>query len=187
MTDQVTKYILHGGFALGKKQQDDAFFQEMLNDLPEKAKVLLVYFAEVEDKIPLRIEQDTEELESNKGSKELEIKVASEATFEEDCRWADVIYLHGGKTVKIMESLSKFSDVPELIKGKIIAADSAGAHALGKIYYSKNSNVIGNGIGILPFKIMAHYEDGMESPFSTTEPELETLLLHEYETKVHRI
>ncbi len=187
MEPQGTKYILHGGFVPGKKQQDNLFFQEMLKDAPDTAKVLLVYFAEAEDKIPLRIEQDTEELDLNKGSKELEIRVASEITFHEDCEWADVIYLHGGKTVKIMECLSKYPHIKDFFTGKIVAGDSAGAHSLGMIFYSKNSKVIGNGLGVLPLKIMAHYEDEIPNPFLNIEPELETLLLHENETKVIRI
>ena len=182
-----TTFIFHGGFASGIKQQNDAFFQEMLKGTPEDVKILLVYFAEADDKVSLRTKQDTEEFDTNRGSKKLQIKVATADTFQEDCAWADVIYLHGGKTIKLMESLCRYSDIRGLFSGKIISGDSAGAHALGRLFYSRNSKTIGKGLGILPFKIMAHYQDGMEDPFSNIEPGLETLLLREYEVKVIRV
>ncbi len=156
----------------------------MLKDTPDDANILLVYFAEPEEKIQLRTNQDTEELDKNKGSKILHLKVASEADFEKDCSWAEVIYLHGGKTVKLMESLSKYQNIDQIFSNKTIAGDSAGAHALGRLFYSKNSKVVGKGLGILPFKIMAHYENGTPNPLADIEPKLETLLLHEYDTKV---
>ena len=180
-----TKFILHGGFSQGKKQQNDLFFQEMLKDTPDSVNVLLVYFAEAEEKVQLRIEQDKEEFNKNKGSKNLHFRVASGVTFEKDCAWAHVVYLHGGRTVKIMESLSKYPNINQILSGRTVAGDSAGANALGKLFYSKNSKVIGNGLAILPLKIVAHYEDGVPNPLASIEPELEALLLHEYEMKIY--
>ena len=179
-----TKFVLHGGFSSGKKQQDNKFFQEMLKDAPNKVNILLVYFAEPDEKVDLRTKQDIEEFNANKDSKELCFKVASEENFEKECQLADIIYLHGGKTTKLIETLSKYPNIVKIFSNRMIAGDSAGAHVLGKLFYSKNSKTIGKGLGILPFKIMAHYEDGMQNPFTDVEQELETLLLHEYETKV---
>ncbi len=182
-----TKFILHGGFAPGRKQQDDKFFQEILEDVPDIANILLVYFAEPDEKVQLRTEQDKEEFERNNHSKELHFKVTSETTFEKDCTWAHAIYLHGGKTLKIMESLEKYPNIKQMLSGKTIAGDSAGAHALGKWFYSKNSKVTGKGLGILPLKVMAHYEDTMPDPLANLESQLETVLMHEYETRVIRV
>lgn len=156
----------------------------MLKDTPNDAKILLVYFAEPDEKVQLRTEQDTEEFNSNKGSKSLHFKVASEATFEEDCAWADVVYLHGGKTLKIMESLSKYPRINQMLSGRTIAGDSAGVNSLGILFYSNNAKIVGKGLGILPFKIGVHYVDGAPNPLADVGPELETLLLHEYETRV---
>ncbi len=182
-----TKFILHGGFAQGKKQQNDAFFQEILRDIPDDANILIVYFAESDEKVQLRTGQDTEEFNANKGSKQLHFRVASETSFTEDCAWAHAVYLHGGKTVKLMESLSKYPDITRLLSGKTIAGDSAGANVLGRLFYSRNSKVTGKGLGILPFKIVVHYVSGEPNPLADVEPELETILLHEYEIKVINI
>ncbi len=179
-----TKFILHGGFAQGKKQQNDSFFQEMLKDTPSEANVLLVYFAEADEKVQLRTGQDTEEFNTNKGSKTLHFKVSSQETFEADCAWAHVVYLHGGKTTKIMEVLNTYPNINQILSGRTIAGDSAGANTLGRLFFSKNSKVIGKGLGIVPTKIVVHYEDGAPNPLAEIEPELPTLLLHEYEMKV---
>lgn len=179
-----TKFILHGGFAPGQVQQDDAFFQEMLKGTPDTAKVLLVYFAEPDEKVQLRIAQDTEELHKNKGTKELLLRVATQETFADDCAWADVVYLHGGKTVRILEVLRQYPQIAQILSGRTIAGDSAGANVLCKYFYSKNSQEIRVGLGILPLKIVAHYQDGTPNPLADTEPELETLLLAEYKSNV---
>ena len=184
-----TKLILHGGFnkVNGPVQRDDAFFQEIFKDVPEEAKVLLVYFAEKEEKVASRILEDKEEFSKNCGAKNPQYKVATEATFEEDIRWADVVYLHGGKTVKLMEIIRKFRNLGELFLGKTIAGDSAGANSLCRVFFSKNSKEIGEGLGILTLKIVVHYEDGQPNSLENVEPQLETLFLREYETKVFYI
>lgn len=182
----MTKFVLHGGFnkEKGLVQENDEFFQEILKDVPGDVKILLVYFAEREDIVQLRIEQDKEQFNKNKGLKELHFKVASEETFIADCVWADVIYLHGGRTVRLMEVLKKYRDLERVFSERTIAGDSAGVNALGQLFYSKNSKEIGQGLRILPFKIVVHYADGAPNPLAHIEPSLETLLLHEYETRV---
>ncbi len=182
----MTKFILHGGFnkEKGPVQEDDEFFKETLKDAPENTKILLVYFAEREEMVQLRIEQDKEQLTKNQGSKKLDLRIASEETFIQDCKWADVIYLHGGRTVKLMEVLKKFQNLGQVFYGKIIAGDSAGANALGQLFYSKGSKEIGEGLRILPFKTIVHHADGTLNPLENMEPNLETLFLREYETKV---
>lgn len=181
-----TKYILHGGFnkVNGPVQENDEFFREMLNIGKDNVKVLLVYFAESPEKIEMRIEQDCEQLTKNQGSKKLDIRIASEESFISDCQWADVVYLHGGRTVRLMAVLDKFNDLEEVFSCKVIAGDSAGANALGKLFYSKSSGEIGEGLGILPNKILVHYVDGAPDPLADKLPELETIILHEYEFKV---
>lgn len=89
-----------------------------------------------------------------------------------------------GALIKIMETLSKYPNIRQMLTGKTIAGDSAGANALGKLFFSKNSKVIGTGLGILPLKIVPHYEDGTPNPLADVEPKLKTLLLREYEMKV---
>ncbi len=180
----MTKFVLHGGFNKEKGFIKDEFFQEMLKDTPLDVKILFVFFAEREDLLQLRIEQGKEQFNKNKGSKNLNIKIASKETFVEDCIWADIICIFGGRTVKLMEVLKKYKNLKELFNGKVIGGDSAGANALGQLFYSKSSKEIGEGLGILPFKVIVHYADDTPNPLADIEPEIETLFLHEYETIV---
>lgn len=179
-----TKYILHGGFDKNKEYIRDEFFQEALKDTSENVKIFLVFFAEYEEYLQLRIEQCKGQFNNNKGPKNLEFKIASEENFLEGCAWADVIFLSGGRTVNLLEILKKFQNLTQIFKGKIIAGDSAGANALGHYFYSKKTKEINEGLGILPFKIIVHYSENMGNPLSEIESNLETLFLREYETKV---
>lgn len=182
----MTKFILHGGFSIEKfpAQEDDNFFQEILKDKQDDVKILLVYFAERDDMVSLRIEQDKESFNKNKGSKKLEFKIASEENFVVECKWADIIYLHGGRTIKLMEKLEKFGNIEQIFSSKTIVGDSAGVNVLAQFSYGKNSKEIKEGFRILPFKVVVHYIEGDTNPLEKIEPDIETVFLREYETKV---
>lgn len=180
----MTKFVLHGGFNKEIGFIKDEFFQEILKDAPKDTKVLLVYFAESDEMRPLRIDQGKNQFEKNKGLKNIELKIASPDTFVEDCKWADVIFFSGGRTMRLMEALKKYTGLDEVFQGKTISGDSAGANFLGQYFYSKSSQEVSKGLGILPFKILVHYSDNMPNPLGDIEPNLETIFLHEYETKV---
>lgn len=180
----MTKFVLHGGFNKERGFIEDSFFQEMLKDAPAASNVLLVYFAEREEMLELRIAQAKEQFNRNKGSRDLEVRIASEDAFLGDCAWADVIFLAGGRTTKLMEALAKYQDLGQVFSGKIIGGDSAGANALGHLFYSKSSKEIGEGLKIIPLKVVVHYSEGSPNPLADVQPELETLFLQEYETVV---
>jgi len=180
----MTKFILHGGFDKNKEYIRDEFFQEALRDTPADVKIFLVFFAELEEYLQLRIEQCKGQFNNNKGSKNLEFKMASEENFLEGCAWADVIFLSGGRTINLIESLKRFQNLKQVFKDKIIVGDSAGVNVLGRFFYSKKTKEINKGLGILPFKFIVHYSDDMGNPLADVEPNLEALFLREYETKV---
>jgi len=180
----MTKYILHGGFDKNISYIKDEFFQQAFKDMPENVKIFLVFFAEFDEYLELRIKQCKDQFENNKGSKNLDFKMATEENFLEGCTWADVVFLSGGRTIKLIEKLKKFQNLNQIFEGKIIAGDSAGANVLGHSFYSKKTKEINKGFGIIPFKIIVHYTEDMGNPLSEIESNLETLFLHEYETKV---
>ena len=180
----MTKFVLHGGFNKDKGYIKDEFFQNALQDAPADVKICLVFFAELKEYLQLRIEQCKGQFNNNKGLKNLEFKMASEENFLEGCAWADIIFLSGGRTVNLIESLKKFQNLRQVFKGKVIAGDSAGVNALGRFFYSIKTKEISEGLGILPFKIIVHYADDIGNPLSEIEQNLETLFLHEYETKI---
>lgn len=178
----MTKFVLHGGFNKERGFIEDAFFQETLSDAPLDVKILLVYFAEREEMAELRRTQAEEQFYKNRDGRNLSFRVPSEDSFIEDCTWADIIFLAGGRTTRLMEVLKKYQNLEQAFSGKVVGGDSAGANALGYHFYSKSSKEIGEGLKILPFKIVVHYVDGAPNPLIGVEPNLETLFLREYET-----
>ncbi|MCK5022013.1 MAG: Type 1 glutamine amidotransferase-like domain-containing protein [Candidatus Pacebacteria bacterium] len=180
-----TKFILHGGFTFGEEQGNDEFTKEILKDAPEKAEILLVYFAKEKDRIPKNKEEDINQFNKNKGDKGLSFKVATEESFEDQIKEADIIYLHGGLSPKILEIMKRFPNLQKLFEGKIIAGDSAGANVLTKVFYSFLSDKVFEGLGLLPIKLIPHYEDKFKNKLDDMYPELETVRLSEYKFVVY--
>jgi peptidase E len=181
-----TKLILHGGFDPTGRQENDPFFKEMLRDAPNEAKVLLVYFAKEDDRVPKNREEDIEQFNKNREGKTLSFETATRDAFLEQVQQADVIYLHGGRTKKLLEGLKGFSNFGQLFHGKIVAGDSAGANVLATAFYSSTMG-IGEGFGILPIKVICHYVEENKDKLAHIRPDLETLFLKSYQYKVFDI
>lgn len=182
----MTRYILHGGFDKNISYIKDEFFKQTLKYTGNNVKILLVFFAEFDEYLELRIKQCKDQFENNKGSKNLEFKMATEENFLEGCTWADVIFISGGKTTKIIEKLKKFENLKQIFDNKIVAGDSAGANVLSQLFYSRKSKEITRGLGVIPFKCIVHYTEDMGNPLAEIEPNFETMFLHEYETKEYK-
>ena len=178
-----TKFILHGGFTPGGKQENDDFFQEILKSAPQKVKILLVYFAKESDRIAKNKEEDIEQFNKNKGDKILSFEVATEELFPKQVKVADVVYLHGGHSGKLLDALKKFSNLKRLFAGKIIAGDSAGANVLTSAFYSQKIGV-SEGFGLISVKIICHYLVENKDKLNNIKPDLETLFLPEYQFKI---
>lgn len=181
-----TKFILHGGYAKGTKQEDDAFFSEILKNASKDAKILLVYFAESDDRVAERYADDLEQFNKNKGDKTLFFDVAIEWSFAEQAKRADIIYLHGGHTGRLLDALKRISNLRDIFGGKFIAGDSAGANVLCSAFYSKTIGV-SEGLGFIPIKIICHYIEENKNKLDHIKPDMETLFLGEYETKTFLI
>lgn len=181
-----TKFVLHGGYAKGAKQEDDAFFSEILKNASKDAKILLVYFAESDDRVAERYADDLEQFNKNKGDKTLFFDVAIEWSFAEQAKRADIIYLHGGHTGRLLDALKRISNLRDIFGGKFIAGDSAGANVLCSAFYSKTIGV-SEGLGFIPIKIICHYIEENKNKLDHIKPDMETLFLGEYETKTFLI
>jgi peptidase E len=180
-----TKFILHGGFTKGKTEENNGgFYTEILKDAPEKAKILLVCFAKDDERIPIATERVKTEFNKSKWQKEITFEVASEQSFVEQIKSADVIYFHGGTTLKLLEALKKFQSLKDLLSGKIIAGESAGANVFGEFFYSPSADKVDKGLGLLPLKIIPHYSENYKGKLDSVGAELELLSLPEYEYKI---
>lgn len=180
-----TKFILHGGFTKGKTEENNGeFYTEILKDAPEKAKILLVCFAKDDEHVPIATERVKIEFSKSKWQKKITFDVASEELFIEQVKSADVVYFHGGTTLKLLESLKKFPYLKDSLSGKIVAGESAGANVFGKFFYNPSADKVHEGLGFLPLKIIPHYSEKYKGKLDNVRQELQLLLLPEYEYKV---
>lgn len=180
-----TKFILHGGFTPGNQQENNSdFYKEILKDAPEKVKVLIVPFAKDPERIPITTERVKGEFNAIKNGKEIDFEVANEESFLEQIKSTDIIYFQGGTTLKLLGVLKKFPEMKDLLAGKTIAGESAGANVFGRFFYSPSANVVSEGLGILPLKIIPHYKEEYKDIFKDINQDLESLILKEYEYKV---
>ena len=180
-----TKYILSGGFSPeDKDQNNDSFYQEILKDTQRETSVLIVPFAKDAERIPETVARIERAFNKNIKQRKINIEIANENTFIRQVEKADIIYLQGGKTIKLLETLKKFPNLKKIFEGKIIAGESAGANVLCKFYYSPSTNVVSEGLNIIPIKFIPHYKDEYTNVFNEIRPDLDNLCLKEYEYKV---
>lgn len=181
-----TKYILHGGFPGHANPENDKFFQEILKDTSKDTKILLVYFAKELDKVPACLAEDKARFLKNKVDKKIFFEVANELQFEEQLLKTDVVYLHGGNPLKIMNTLKMFSNLKSCLAEKVVVGESAGAYALSTIFYSEHNGGILEGLGFLPIKTICHYVKEKDGVLNSYRPDLELLVLSDYQFKVYQ-
>lgn len=75
----------------------------------------------------------------------------------------------------------------ELIQGKTIARESAGAYVLSNYFYSKSINKTLEGLKLVPIKIICHYNGKNKEKLDNYSNDLETLPLKDYEYKVFKL
>jgi len=179
-----TKYILHGGYPAHINYDNDLFFKEILKTAPKNTKILLVYFAKELDRIPVNKDEDMTQFEKNKGNKSLFFEVAKEKIFLNQIEKSDVVYIHGGNTLKIITIFKNFPSFKKLTKGKIVAGESAGANLLSTFAYNPTSDFIIEGLGMVPVAIIPHFEKKYKNKLDTVPTSLERLFLPEYKYRV---
>jgi len=179
-----TKYILSGGHADRPNEENDKFFKEILNTEKKELKILLVYFAKNESEYERMTKGDKYQFEHLKGDKELSFEIAEKEKFRAQVREADIVYLHGGRNLRLLKFLKAQENIKELFSGKIVAGESAGAYVLSTCFYSKSEGGVFEGLGLVPVKTICHYIGENKEKLEECPEELETLLLPDYEYKV---
>jgi len=182
-----TKFILHGGYAGRPNKNNDKFFKEILRGRQKNLKILLVYFAKRKLDYKRVKKEDVSQFEKSKGDKTLSFEIASKDLFVRQLKQSDIIYLHGGKTLKLLIELKKVSDLRRLLDGKVVAGESAGAYVLSSCFYSKSEKGILNGLGFVPVKTICHYVGEDKDKLKQCRSDLKELLLKDYQYRVFEI
>jgi len=93
---------------------------------------------------------------------------------------SQVVCLRGGTFGVVRQStFAKLPNLGELLRGKVVAASSAGAYILAR-YCCTSQGTIAEGLGLVPCKVLAHYHDGRAA-------DLEALRRHGAELPVYAL
>lgn len=160
----MTKFILIGGYPHKAADGGKAFCEELVKGASEPVKFLDCLFARPEETWEKGHAQDKELFGSNLPNKRVDMVPADPTEFIEQLHWADVIYIRGGSNDALREALNKQESWVEALEGKTLAGSSAGANMLSKYFWSPDSLKCGDGLGILPVKVIVHYGSEYNAP-----------------------
>lgn len=154
----MTKFILHGGDTSEANPDNNNFFAEMTRGTKGKTLVLLNYFSRKDSDVERCAKQDKKRIIQLSKNKNLDFEIANSQTITQQLKRAQIMYMRGGDTSKLLKVMSKIPNLHKLLKNKIIAGSSAGVYALAKYYWSNSKRAIGKGLGVLNFKVYCHYK-----------------------------
>ncbi len=188
----MTKYILHGGFTTAENPSNDAFYREFVRDIPDDGTILVVYFASREEKeIPEKFKNHKKRIQVQSEGKDFHFVMATQEGFISQIEKSDAICFYGGSTNKLLEILRTYPNLRPLFTGKTIAGSSAGAYALARFGPSHHEEKVREGLGIVPVRIVCHYESSVLPPnekavsmLRNTAPESELVFLKDFEWKI---
>lgn len=122
----------------------------------DKPVILSCMFSQVPESRGLRQESFDELFRAHFGDR-VSIVHATEDAFYQQIADANVIYLHGGRTDRLLEAIPDLDKIKHAIKGKIVIGSSAGANFLSSACFSPSKNAVMQGSGLLPLGVVVHY------------------------------
>lgn len=151
----MTTYFLQSGGLKNFPDKKKKFHTDIVKSIT-KPKILICLFAQPREvweyKYPSCCQSIEEDTEAN-----ADYRLAMPATFETDCKWADIIYMLGGDDNLAQYWLGKF-DIPKIWDGKVVSGNSASSHALVKYFWTCDWRMNMDGLGIIPVKFIAHFK-----------------------------
>ena len=100
-----TKIVVGGGYDTRTDECSEDFFKELLKGLNGEIAVLIVVFAQPEEKHTEKFEKVVKQFQRNGPGKNLKFKLAIHQTFEADLASSDVVYFYSGDTLKLVEEV----------------------------------------------------------------------------------
>ncbi|MCX6786647.1 MAG: Type 1 glutamine amidotransferase-like domain-containing protein [Candidatus Kaiserbacteria bacterium] len=188
------KFILHGGYTRRDNESNCAFYDEFVRDISDGGMALLVYFATRDESHILESFDDlSAKFKAHAGEKNINFILATKEDFIAQFKKADAVFINGGSTSKLLNVLRTYPDLKPLIGEKTIAGSSAGAYAIAHLGASHSEEVVREGLGLAPLRVVCHYEspelppsDASVSLLKNTSQDLELVLLKDCEWKVFR-
>lgn len=161
----MTRYILVGGYPRKAPDGGKAFAEELVKGFDDPIRILECLFARPRENWEEAFAQDKTFFISHLSDKKLEFQLADPERFKEQVIWAHAIYIRGGASEAAFLQLQKKSGGWEKeLKGKTLAGSSAGADIISTYYYGLDDLKIGNGLGLLPVKVIPHFRSDYNAP-----------------------
>ncbi len=151
----MSKYILVGGYVHKAEDGGKAFMEELVKGFNKPVKILDCVFADPEQ-AEEKFKQDQERF--SKFISDFTLELATPEKFLEQLKECDAVFFRGGETDILIDTLNKCGDWVPLLQGKTVAGTSAGAMMLAKYSHALEQNKIMDGLGILPVKVIAHWQ-----------------------------
>jgi len=183
--DMKTKVIVSGGYADEPNELNALFFQEILRDTADEITILLILFSKPDSEAGIKSKVVIQQFDRVKGNKKIHYVIANHDDLEQQISESDVVYVRGGFTLQLIDAIAKHPKFVDLIKGKILAGESAGTYLFSDYFYSKSEGGVFRGLAILPIKTICHFESENEEQLDNCPEGLEKLLLKDYEHKVY--
>ena len=161
----MTKYVLNSGGIRNQPKLKKDFHQEMVKDLGQDVKILMVLFPVAREYWEQKYPLSCASIQSDLKGYNLKLEMAFPDTFESQVKAADVIYMAGGDDALCRYWFSSY-DLPDLFKNKVVATNSATSEMLAVNYWTCDWRKCDDGFGILPIKFLPHYK----SEFGTDDP-----------------
>lgn len=159
----MTKFVLLGAKAEKTEGEGKSFVDEMVEGFDQPVRILVCLFARPEDSWQEVFEKDKFFFASKLNQKVL-LTLADPACFVEQLKKTDVLYIRGGRTRKLIDTLEVCKGWEKELDGKTVAGSSAGVNFLGEKYYSLDDVKVCDGLGVLPFKALVHYRSDYNAP-----------------------
>lgn len=185
-----TKYILHGGYANRQNEDNDKFFKEILLVNKKKLNILIVLFAKEPNEYTKKKKVIVNQFNRNNTDKKLSFVVATENSFIKQVADANIIYIHGGQTLRLLNALRKYDEqysLHKIFSGKTVAGESVGAYVLSKWFYSKAKGGCFAGLSLVDVKTICHYIGKNKEKLEERSGTSKILLLPEHKYKVFEI
>jgi peptidase E len=155
-----SKFILTGGFSEKALDGGMGYCLEATKGIKGSINILECTFSLPIDKWENVVEKDKILFSKWVPDREIVFSIASPDEFIDQISNTDILILRGGSTQLLLEVLKKVDGFRKSLINKVVVGQSAGAYVLAKkflqVSYSGKIS-LGDGLGILPIKVVAHY------------------------------
>ena len=151
------RYILVGGYPWKAADGGKAFVEACMEQAPDPVNILVCLFARDESEWEQAFKDDIARFQAHLGSRRANFILATKDSFASQVADADVIYLRGGFTDQLINTLQTDTSWLQHLDGKTLVGTSAGADAIAAYHYNLDNPRFGRGLGLLPVKVLVHY------------------------------